>query len=153
MTLITPSAIQNAVTGKKVLIDTNVIIYLTDAIPDYVGLSRRLFEIIEHGDASAVFSMISIAEVIQGPIRKGDIRCAMDVKNYLMNFPNSFCQEITADVLEHICSDFRIDWSNLRAIDSLIIASGLTNDVDLFISNDDHFKRAIPKTHILSFDI
>ena len=153
MTLITPSAIQKAVTGKKALIDTNIIIYLTDSIPDYVNLSRLLFEMIENGDASAVFSIISIAEVVQGPIRKRDIQCALDVKNYLMNFPNTFCQEITAGVLEYICSDFQITWSNLRAMDSLIIASGLANDVDLFISNDDHFNRAIPKTNILSFDI
>ncbi|MFC1532324.1 type II toxin-antitoxin system VapC family toxin [Thermodesulfobacteriota bacterium] len=153
MSLITPSVIKKAVSGKRVLVDTNIIIYLTDSIPSYDGLSRLLFEMIEKGDVSAVISVISIAEVMQGTLRKGLIRSTMDVKNYLLNFPNAYCQEITAEVLGHIGLDSAIQWSKLRTPDSLIIASGLANDVDLFISNDQHFKKAISKKSILTFDM
>ncbi len=68
-----------------------------------------------------------------------------------MNFPNTHCQEITADVLEHIGRDKRIDWAKLRTVDSLIIASGLEGEADLFISNDDHFRRAVSPDLALSF--
>jgi len=40
----------------------------------------------------------------------------------------------------------------LRTTDSLIIASGLENGVDLFISNDAHFKKAIPDGMSVSLD-
>lgn len=153
MKLITPSFLQKMISGKRVLVDTNIIIYLTDMVQPYASLSRQLFEMVEEGAASAVFSIISIAEVMQGPLRKGSNQNAKDIRNYLVNFPNSFSQEINSDVLGHIGDNRQIDWSKLRAVDSLIIASGLAMDVDLFVSNDRHFKRAIPNDFILTLDI
>ncbi len=40
----------------------------------------------------------------------------------------------------------------MRAMDSLIIASGVLNNVDLVISNDTHFKKALSKNYFLTFD-
>lgn len=153
MKTIATSALKKRISGKKILIDTNIVIYLTDMVQPYEPLSRFLFEMIERGDASAVLSIVSVAEVMQGPIRKGYRQNANDVKNYLLNFPNTFCQEITGDVLECIGGNNLIDWPKLRTTDSLIIASGLEKDVELFVSNDGHFKRAIPQNLLLSFDV
>ncbi|PQP34714.1 PIN domain nuclease [Desulfobacteraceae bacterium SEEP-SAG9] len=152
MKTITTSALKKKINGKKILVDTNIIIYLTDMIQPYEPLSRLIFEMIEMGDASAVLSIVSVAEVMQGPIKKGHHQNAQDVKNYLLNFPNISCQEITTDVLDHIGKNNLINWSGLRTTDSLIIASGLANDVELFISNDTHFKKAIPRNLALSLD-
>jgi predicted nucleic acid-binding protein len=151
MKTIETSVLEKRIAGKKILVDTNIIIYLTDIVQPYEPLSRFIFEMIERGDASAVLSIVSITEVMQGPIRKGHYQNAQDVKNYLLSFPNIFCQEITTDVLEYIGRNNLIEWSKLRAADSLIIASGLEQGVDLFVSNDDHFKKAIPRNLLLSF--
>jgi predicted nucleic acid-binding protein len=153
MKTITPSALKRRISGKKLLVDTNIIIYLTDAIQPYEPLSRLIFEMIETGGASAILSIISVAEVMKGPINKGHPHKARDVRNYLLNFPNILCQEITIDVLEHIGKGDLIDWPKLRTTDSLIIASGLENAAELFISNDAHFKKAIPGDLALSFDV
>ena len=152
MKTIATSALKKKINGKKILVDTNIIIYLTDMIQPYEPLSRLIFEMIEMGDASAVLSILSVAEVMQGPIKKGHHQNAQDVKNYLLNFPNIYCQEITTDVLGRIGKNNLINWSGLRTTDSLIIASGLANDVELFISNDTHFKKAIPRNFALSLD-
>jgi predicted nucleic acid-binding protein len=152
MNTITASDLKKRIKGKKILIDSNIIIYLTDRIQPFEPLSKLLFEMIERGDTTAILSIISVAEVMQGPLKKGFHQNAEDVKNYLTNFPHIFCQDITADVLEHIGRNTLIDWSKLRTIDSLIIASGLEHDVELFVSNDDHFKSAIPRNSMLSFD-
>ena len=151
MKTITAATLKKRISGKKILIDTNIVIYLTDMIQPYEPLSRLLFEMIERGDAAAVLSIVTVMEVMQGPIKKGHYQNAQDVKNYLLNFPNICCQEITTDVLEHIGSDNGVEWPKLRTTDSLIIASGLEKEVDLFISNDDHFKKAIHRNLILSF--
>lgn len=150
--MISVSALKKATLGKKVLIDSNIIIYLTDMVQPFEPLSRLLFEIIERGDAFAILSIISVMEVMQGPLRKGYSQNAFEVKDYLLNFPNTLCQEITLDVLDKVGRDNRIDWSGLRIADSLIIASGLLNEVDLFISNDKHFKKALSQSLFLSIE-
>jgi len=153
MSVIKSTALNKAVQDKHILIDTNIIIYLTDRIEPYASLSKMLFEMIEKGEASAVLSVISVAEVMQGPLKKGNTQNALDVKNYLMNFPNTVCQEITSDVVGRIGLDPRIDWSQLRAMDSLIIASGIANKAELILSNDIHFKKALDKDFVLTFDV
>jgi predicted nucleic acid-binding protein len=142
---------EKAISGKTVLIDSNVIIYLTDSVSPYVALSRRLFEMIEFGEVSALISIISVGEVMQGPLKKGLDQAALAVKDYLLNFPNLFCDPVTNKVLDIIGNDNRIQWSKLRTVDSLIIASALKNRVDKIISNDNHFKQALPKELLLSF--
>ncbi len=150
--MITNSILKKAVAGKKVLIDTNVIIYLTDSIQPYATIAQSLFKMIEAGDAEAVISILSIGEVMQGPIRKDEYALASEVRDYLVNFPNSHYQEITYDVIACVGNDECIAWKRLRAMDSLIIASGLVNQADLFISNDKHFKKALRKDLLLTFD-
>jgi predicted nucleic acid-binding protein len=152
MKIIPPSGLKKKISGKKLLIDTNIVIYLTDAIQPYEPLSRLIFEMIETGDVSAVLSIISIAEIMKGPINVRQHENALEVKKYLLNFPNISCQEITLEVLAHIGENSLVDWSNLRTADSLIIASGLENCVDLFVSNDAHFKKAISGDLSLSLD-
>lgn len=150
--MISASDLRKAVVGHKVLVDSNIIIYLTDSVAPYQDPAKRLFEMIEGGETQAVISILSVCEVMQGPLRQDRAGLAMEVKNYLVNFPNCRCQEISLDVLEWVGSDDRIEWQGLRTVDSLIIASGLANGVDLFVSNDRHFKKAIPSTMMVSFD-
>lgn len=146
-------ALKQAVKGKKVLIDSNIIIYLTEEIEPYCSLAREVFSLVEEGGSRAVISILSISEVMQGPLRAGMIEAAMAVKDYLTNFPNSICQHITPDVLDLVGRDQRVNWKTLRAFDSLIIASGLHAHVDLFLSNDRHFARALPSAMLLSLKI
>jgi predicted nucleic acid-binding protein len=143
--------LKKAVAGRRVLIDSNIIIYLTDSVEPYQNMAKHLFRMVEAGDSEAVISTLSVAEVMQGPIKQHQQAMAQEVKDYLVNFPNCRCQEITLDVLELIGSDGRIEWDALRVMDSLIIASGLVNGVDIFVSNDRHFRKAIPKAMMLSF--
>ena len=152
MRTISVSYLEKAIFGKKVLIDTNVIIYLTDTVAPYDVLSRRLFEMIENGDVTAVISIISVGEVMQGPLKRGFDQAATEVKDYILNFPNLSCEELTREILDIIGEDQRISWSKVRTVDSLIIASALKNNVNKIISNDNHFKQALPKELLISFE-
>jgi predicted nucleic acid-binding protein len=143
--------LEKCVRGKKVLIDSNIIIYLTEEIEPYRQLAHQLFSMIEDGSSNAVISIISVSEVMQGPLKAGKIDTAMAVKNYLLNFPNSNCQHITLEVLDKLGTDVRVNWKTLRAVDSLIVASGLHAQADLFISNDRYFVKSLPQEMLLSF--
>lgn len=149
--MIDARTLKKSVLGKRVLIDTNIIIYLTEETAPCNTLSRELFSLVESGGAQAVFSLLSVFEVMQGPIRAGKISTGMTVKKYLLNFPNSFCQDITSDVIDYVGADKRVNWEILRTVDSLIIASGLHAQADLFISNDRHFMQALSPELLLSF--
>lgn len=148
--LIEINALKRAVSGKRVLIDSNIIIYLTEQTEPYWQLSQALFSMVEQGDCSAVISIISVSEVMQGPLRAGKTDAAMAVKNYLGNFPNCDCQHVTDEVLDQVGTDERVNWGILRSADSLIIASGLHVGTDLFISNDRHFVMSLPAKMLLS---
>jgi predicted nucleic acid-binding protein len=150
--VITVSNLEKKVLGKDVLIDTNIVIYLTDTVSPYDVMSRRLFEMVEAGEVQAFISIISISEVTQGPLKKGFYTAAAEVKDYLLNFPNLQCVDTTKEVLEFTGKDERINWSSLRTVDSLIIASALKSEADKIISNDMHFKRALPQNMIIAFD-
>ena len=150
MKIHSPSALKRALSGKRVLVDSNIIIYLTDAVEPFAEASRSIFQLVEKGGLFAVFSILSIAEVMQGPLRRGLIQNAMDAKTYLLNFPNSICQPVTIQVIEEIGKDPRIEWKKLRTIDALIIASGLVNEVELIVSNDTHFQSALPEDLVVS---
>lgn len=152
MITISSADLEKEVIDKKVLIDTNIIIYLTDKVEPYKDLSRLLFTLIEEENINAIISVVSIAEVMQGPLKNGLTDNALRVKEYLLNFPNMSCQMINEDILEIIGIDDRINWAKLRTIDSLIIASGLKNQVDKIVSNDLHFKQAVSKDILVSFD-
>jgi predicted nucleic acid-binding protein len=150
MRMHSPSALKRVLSGKRILVDSNIIIYLTDSIEPFAPAARMIFQMIEKGDVSAVFSIISIAEVMQGPLRRGLIQNAMDAKTYLLNFPNSTCQAITPQVIDEIGKDERIEWAKLRTMDALIVASGLVSEVELIVSNDAHFQSAISENVLLS---
>jgi len=144
--------LEKAVRGKRVLIDSNIIIYLTEQTEPYYHLSHALFSMIEDGISNAVISILSVSEVMRGPVKAGKIETATAICGYLRNFPNSLCQDITVDVLAYVGSDKSVNWQSLRTVDSLIIASGLCAHAELFISNDRHFMKSLPQKMLLSFD-
>jgi predicted nucleic acid-binding protein len=149
--MIDEKTLEDSVRVKKVLIDSNIIIYLTEEIEPYHKPAQKLFSLVENGSIKAVISILSVTEVMQGPLRSGRPDIAMAVKTYLVNFPNSICQHITFDVLNRVGADKNVDWSMLRTADSLIIASGLQAGVSLFVSNDRHFAKSLPPGMLLSF--
>ena len=89
---------------------------------------------------------------MQSPLKRGVIQSALEVKDYLLNFPNLSCEDVTKEVIDFTGKDKRINWAKLRTVDSLIIASALKSDVNIIISNDKHFKQALPKEMLVSFD-
>ena len=107
--MITSAQLKKAVAGRKVLIDSNIIIYLTDSVNPYQTLAKLLFQMVEAGDAEAVISILSVGEVMQGPINQHQPAVALEVKDYLVNFPNCRCQEITIGVLEWVGNDGQLN--------------------------------------------
>ena len=58
--------------SRTVYLDANVFIYVVEEAPLYLGAIQPLFEAVERGDARAVTSEITLAEVLVHPLRAGD---------------------------------------------------------------------------------
>jgi predicted nucleic acid-binding protein len=152
MSLRTASWLEKKLSRKRVLIDTNIIIYLTDAVPPYADLARGVFRNLEAGRFSAVFSLVSVAEIICGPLRNGLGEAAFRARDYLLNFPNATCPPVDEGVISAVGVDTRVKWARLRAADALIIATGLVHGVDCFLSNDLRWRGALAEELLLTFD-
>lgn len=133
--------------GQTVLIDTNIIIYLVEETSPYADLARFVMRNLEEGQFSGDLSLISVAEVMQGPLRKEQPGLAQEVKSYLLTFPNITCQGVDERVLDLMGRDSRVSWKNLRTIDSLIVSCGLVRNATAILSNDLRWKRAIPSIY------
>lgn len=152
MSLRSAAWLERHLAGRRVLIDTNVIIYLTDEVQPYAELARGVFRALEAGRFTAVFSLASVAEMICGPLRRGLTEPAMRTRDYLLNFPHAECRRVDEDVIAAIGVDARVRWERMRAADALIVASGLVEGVDRFLSNDLRWRGALPEELLLTFD-
>jgi predicted nucleic acid-binding protein len=152
MRVVAPGELEQRLAGRRVLIDTNVIIYLTDAVQPYVEPARFLMKAIEEGRLSAVVSIISVAEVMYGPLKAGKAALAAQVRRYLLTFPNLGCQPITEEVLQHVGTHEAVQWSKLRTMDALIIGSGLAGGVEAFVSNDARWRKAISPEYLITLE-
>jgi predicted nucleic acid-binding protein len=144
--------LEKRLAGQLVLIDTNVIIYLTDAVQPYADLARGVFRGLEAGNFSAVISLVSVAEIVCGPLRKGMKEPALRAREYLLNFPNTECAPVDEDVIAAVGLDARVRWERLRAADALIVASGLVKGVNRFLSNDLRWRGTLAEELLLTFD-
>lgn len=144
--------LEKRLAGQLVLIDTNIIIYLTDAIQPYADLARGVFRGLEAGNFSALISLVSIAEVVCGPLRKGMKEPAFRARDYLLNFPNTECAPVDEEAIAAVGLDTRVRWDRLRAVDAVIVASGLVRGVNRFLSNDLRWRGALTEELLLTFD-
>lgn len=152
MSLHSSAWLEKHLSGRRVLIDTNIIIYLTDQVQPYADLARGVFQSLEAGRFSAVISLVSVAEIVCGPLRKGLRESAFRARDYLLNFPNVECRPVDKAVISAVGLDARVKWDRLRAADALIVASGLTEGVDRFLSNDLRWRGALAGELLLTLD-
>ncbi|MDZ7666505.1 MAG: hypothetical protein U5K27_14495 [Desulfotignum sp.] len=71
---------------KTAPIDSNIIIYLTEKTKPFHEICQSLLSLVEEEECRAVISILTVAEVMHGPLRAGRGDIAMAVKNYLVDF-------------------------------------------------------------------
>lgn len=152
MSVLTRAQAQARLFGRSVLIDTNVVVYLTENVATYGPLADFVFRSLEEGRFTAVLSAVTIAEVMMGPLRSGRPDLARRVERYLLAFPNTTCQAVDSRVLAALGADSRVRWERLRAVDALILASGLAAGADLVLSNDQRWRGALGTDLLVTFD-
>ncbi len=146
--LVSPGSLLRRLEGRKVLIDTNVIIYLVEDVPGYGSLAQHVFQSLEDGRFKGVISTVTLGEVMMGPLRAGRADLARNLRDRLTGFPNLECCPVDGRVLARLGGDPLVRWERLRAADALILAGGLAAGAELFLSNDLTWRNAVSR-HVL----
>ncbi len=124
---------------QRVGIDTNVVIYLLDAVSPYASLVTELFDLIEQGRIQAIASTITMLEVMVKPFQLEDQDAIAMCKEFFDTFPNLVVSDVTPAIATR-AAQLRARLG-LKAPDAVIAATALEANATAFVSNDPHFNR------------
>lgn len=120
--------------GALVLIDSAPIIYLLEHHPQFAARFRPLFERHEAGEVQLAVTTISIAEVLTGPLSRGDEVLA---KRYRAVMDSWQVIDLTVDIAE---SAARLRASlKLKLPDAVQVASATAIGADALVTHDRDF--------------
>ncbi|OPJ64019.1 type II toxin-antitoxin system VapC family toxin [Clostridium oryzae] len=119
---------------QRILIDTNLFIYLMEKHPQYFQVAREIFEQIEKGQVYGITSILVLTELLTKPLKDNNENLARSYKAAISTFPNLS--------VKHIDSNICITAAELRAKygfktpDAIFIATAIEEGAEVFITND-----------------
>jgi predicted nucleic acid-binding protein len=123
---------------KRVLIDTNLFIYLMEKHPKYFQVAKEIFQQIEKGQIYGITSILVITEVLTKPLKDNNENLARTYKAAIGTFPN-----LTVKVIDSsICltaAELRAKYS-FKTPDAIFIATAIEEGAEVFITNDIRLK-------------
>ena len=122
--------------GALVLLDSAPIVYFLEEHPEYAALFQPLFEAQAAGRVRFAVTTISIAEVLTGPLQRGDEALAKHYRTVLETWQ---VVDLNADIAEH-AAKLRAS-SRLKLPDALQAASALAIKAHALITPDQDFSR------------
>ena len=83
---------------RRIAFDSNVIVYLLEAVEPWALAARQLLNMIDAGRAGGVLSVIGVAELCAGPAGHGDLALVERYAEALGSMPGIRIQPVTAEV-------------------------------------------------------
>ena len=128
----------NELIGKRVYIDTNIIIYLIEGFPAYQSLTDDVRDMLENDEFDAYTSELSICECLVKPLKVG----ASDITSLFHTFlEESGCFSlipVDKDIL--ISSAYISASTGMKIPDAIHVATAIASDCDIFLSNDKNIR-------------
>lgn len=134
-------------TGKTILLDTNCFIYYFEDNPDYCNKLEKIFINIQSGKNIACMSIVSLMEILVKPKKENNVFIENRYKLMLTNYPNLSIIEMNYKIAD-IASRLRANY-NIKTPDAIILATGIAENVDYFITNDIRLKSICDKEGIV----
>lgn len=125
--------------GEIVAVDSAPIIYYLEGHAVYAERFAPLFEAADAGHVEIVISTITIAEVLAGPLMRGNELLAARYREALLSTPHWTVLPVDAQVAED-AARLRVRY-RIRLPDALQIATALSARADRFITHDRRLKR------------
>ena len=132
-------AIRSHIVGKRVYVDTNILIYLFEGFPEYRHLIQEIADCIDNGEITLLTGEITIAEIMVMPFKKNDknlIRLyteALKNKDFISLIPTTQAVYLKTALL-------RATFPQMKTPDSIHIASAIEGNAEIFVTNDSGIK-------------
>ncbi|MBI3345384.1 MAG: PIN domain-containing protein [Gammaproteobacteria bacterium] len=124
---------------KVVGLDSNILIYLIEAHPQYQDFCKKIFTSIESGRNLGICSTVSLLEILVQPYRKKDDETVNRCYGLLTTYPHLAWVELSvaiADLAAQLRAQYR-----LKTPDAIILATALDSGATGLIANDVQLKR------------
>jgi predicted nucleic acid-binding protein len=123
---------------KRILIDTNLFIYLMEKHPQYFEVARDVFLQIEKGQVYGITSTLVLTEVLTKPLKDNNENLARSYKAAISTFPNLSVKNIDSSVCI-IAAELRAKYG-FKTPDAIFIATAIEEGAEVFITNDIRLK-------------
>jgi len=125
--------------NKKVCVDTAPFIYYMEKHSHYGAIVKPIFENIENGRIEAIATNITLLEVLVLPYRTDNGKLAEKYRDILLNAEGLTTFEVTHEISE-TAAKLRAKYF-IRTPDAIQISTALTNNADIFLTNDESLKK------------
>ena len=145
------AGIEQQLAGHQIVgLDTAVFIYHLKAHPTYLPLTRIILQRVQAGQCTGVVSLVTIMELTIHPLRQQRADIARQYEALLAHFPHLQIVDLTRNVARR-AAQLRAYYS-LRPADALQVATAVTHQATLWVSNDKKLKCLSPQLDILILD-
>lgn len=125
--------------GQKIALDTNLFIYLVEKNQNYFSTVKLLFDKIQKGQLIGVTSSLIYTEVLSNPLKEENTAVADRYNVLLATFPNLIIKDVDKDIAI-ISAKLRAKYK-IKTPDAIFIATGIAENADAFITNDNQLKK------------
>jgi len=130
---------QRLIRAKTIALDSMVFIYLLEKNEKYFSLAETIFELLEKQKISAVTSIISPLEVLStSKLEKDQERVSLYAR-FFKEETNLTVVNLDWQIME-VAADLRRTYG-IKTPDSIQLATAKIQNVPLFITNDESFKK------------
>lgn len=126
---------------RRPFLDTAPVIYLVERNPKYTSVITSIFSLIEQGAIPVVTSLITLAECLVGPKRRGLAQLERDFRNRIVSGVSTTFKEIDEHDAQ-VAADLRGRY-NLALTDALQAAIALNTGCDALLTNDTDLERLV----------
>lgn len=127
-----------ALAGKTVYLDANIIIYLLEGFKSHEAALARLLKAIEDGEIRCVTSEMTVAEVLVRPFKDG---ASEQIKTYLdaLNDPK-LVTLMPVSMQTFVDAAFTRAETGMKLPDAIHVAAASQADCNIFLTNDKKIK-------------
>lgn len=125
---------QKLIFSKVIGLDTSVFIYHLESYEKYRSVTRQIFTSIEHGDCSAITSVLTLLELNVRPFQLKKPEVAHHYEILLVNFPNLKIVDVDREISRK-AAQLRAKY-NIRTPDAIQMATCILKGSKFYLTND-----------------
>jgi len=139
-----------ALQGQLVGLDTTPLIYFTEGNPDYHKIVKPFFDAFDLGEFNIVTSIITLAETLVIPLRKGNNEVAQRYRNFLKTDGVDLV-DVSWSIAERAAQLRATYGKKIKPPDAIHLATAIEAKATHFLTNDKEL-RCVTELNILVLD-